>query len=280
MKEIGVASHDPCPDLPIERGPSDKGVGAWVAQDKHRLVSDYLKATRHAWKKWPYRVLLDPFCGPGRIQIKGEAVTRDGGSLVAWRSLAGTDAQFTHCLVGDLVGDRASACATRLKTLGANAIPFVGPALDTVPQMLKHVPPGALCFAYVDPYNLQYLSFPILQQLAKLKVDLAIHFSTMDLLRNVDHELDPSRARFDDVFPGWRHDARFSKSSKATLAPEFFRHWVDLVKGLNFSVAKEMPLITNDSNHGIYKMVFFARHNMPLRVWNDVARDQTKDLFG
>lgn len=273
---------DPCPQLMIERGPEDRGVGSWVPRDKHRLLSDYLNGTRQAWKKWPQRTLIDPFCGPGRIQVKGESFTRDGGAVVAWRQSQASGAPFTKVLVGDLVGERSNACASRLAALGANVTPFVGPAIETVPAMMKQVPSGggSLCFAYIDPYNLQYLSFPLLKQLASLKVDLAIHFSTMDLLRNVDHELDPQRARFDEVAPGWRANARVVQASKNTLATEFFRYWMALVKDLNFTVAKEMPLITNDSNHGLYRMVFFARHELPLRIWDDVARGATGDLFG
>ena len=70
---------DPCPTLIVERGPHDEGVGSWVPEQKHRLVQEYLTASRHAWKKWANRILIDPFAGPGRIQVKGEPFTRDGG---------------------------------------------------------------------------------------------------------------------------------------------------------------------------------------------------------
>ena len=29
----------------------------------------------------------------------------------------------------------------------------------------------------------------------------------------------------------------------------------------------------------MYRLVFFARNNMPLRVWGDVARNPTRGLF-
>ncbi len=271
---------DPCPNLLVERGPENKGVGSWVPNDKHRYVADYLAASKHAWKKWPHRIYIDPFSGPGRIQVRGETHTRDGGAMVAWRQLEKGGAPFTKMLIGDLRGDRVHACVERLKASGADAVPFIGAAVDTVPNMVRHVPKGALCFAYVDPYNLQFLSFSLLRQLAELKVDLAVHFSTMDLLRNVDHELDPTRARFDEVAPGWRDDPKVIQSSKATLPAEFLRCWMAHVEGLGFTGAKAMPLVTNDSNHGLYRMVFFARHDLPLRIWNDVAGNNTRDLFG
>lgn len=270
---------DPCPDLPIERGPEGKGIGSWVPQDKHRFLSYYLNGSRYAWRKWPQRVFIDPFCGPGRVQVKGEAFTRDGGAVVAWRQMVASGAPFTKVLIGDLDADRVDACAARLRACGAAVEAFAGPAVDTVPQMLSHVPSGALCFAYVDPYNLQYLSFSIIEALARLKVDIAVHFSTMDLLRNVDHELDPDRARFDDAAPGWRDDPAVQTTNRHNLPDVFFRYWMTKVEALGFECSRAMPLITNDANHGIYRMVFFARHDLPIRVWGDVARGNNGELF-
>jgi three-Cys-motif partner protein len=270
--------RDPCPDMPIERGPKGKGVGAWVPQDKHRLLCDYLHASRYVWKKWPHHVFLDPFCGPGRIHVEGEAFTRDGGAVMAWRALAG-EAPFTHMLVGDLDPERASACAARLKARGAPVTSFIGPAVDTIHEMVRQVPRNALCMAYIDPYNLELLSFSIIQELSALKVDLAINFCTMDLQRNAEFEFDPSRARFDDAAPGWRQDPGILQASKQNVKLAFFQYWCGLVQSLGFNYSREMPLVHNDRGHPIYRMVFFARHDLPTRIWADVARGANLSLF-
>jgi three-Cys-motif partner protein len=129
---------------------------------------------------------IDPFASTGRIQAVGEAFTRPGGAVRAWLSLE-KDAPFTRMFVGDKEPERAAACEERLHAIGAPAKAFPGLASDTVPRMVRLVPRGALCMAYVDPYNLELLSFSILKQLAKLpKVDLAVNFSTMDLQRNAE----------------------------------------------------------------------------------------------
>jgi three-Cys-motif partner protein len=269
---------DPCPALIVERGPRDEGVGAWVPEQKHRFLREYLTASRHAWKKWPKRILVDPFAGPGRIQVKGESFTRDGGAIVAWRALQAT-APFTTVLVGDLDGARVNACEQRLNSLGAPVQSFSGPASDTVPRMTTSIPNNALCFAYLDPYNLESLSFEILRMLAPLRVDLAINFSTMDLRRNAEFEFDPDRARFDDTAPGWRAAPSIKAASKANVPSEFFRYWCQLVTGLGFTHSHEMPLVLNDRGQPIYRMVFFARHDLPKRIWDDVARGPNRSLF-
>lgn len=268
---------DPCPDLVVERGPKSEGVGSWVPENKHRLLVEYLHATRHAWKQWSSRVFIDPFAGPGRIQVKGESFTRDGGAVLAWWTLADS-APFTKVLIGDVDSERAMACECRLKALGAPAAAIVGPAIKTIPKMIQEVPQGSLCMAFLDPYNLEYLSFSIIQELAKLKVDLAINFSTMDLQRNVELEFDPGRARFDGTAPGWREERSVLSASRPNAKAAFFKYWCDLVRRLGFDHSREMPTVRNAQGHGIYRMVFFARHDLPNRIWSEVARGPNRSF--
>lgn len=93
--------------------------------------------------------------------------------------------------------------------------------------MVATIPLGSLCMAYVDPYNLELLSFPLIEELAKLRVDLAINFSTMDLQRNAELEFDPKRARFDGTAPGWRLDPKVLSASKQNVAVAFFQYWCE-----------------------------------------------------
>lgn len=184
-------------------------------------------------------------------------------------------------LIGDIESERAKACRDRLVALGAPAISFHGSAATTVSQMVDAVPQGSLCLAYVDPYNLELLSFSILQELARLKkVDLAINFCTMDLKRNVEVEFD--RARFDGTAPGWQNDPSVLSYSKQNTKLAFFSYWRSLVQSFGFTDSKEMPLVHNNQGHDIYRMVFFARDKFPTKIWEDVARGPNRelDLFG
>ncbi len=267
---------DPCPELVIERGPHEEGVGWWVPQVKHTNLAKYLHATRKAQQKFPRRVLIDPFCGPGRIQVKGETFTRDGGAMVAWRQSVASECPFTTVMVGDLNGARAHACETRLSRAGAPVKKFDGPAAETALAMADAVPRGALCLAYIDPYNLEYLSFSIIERLAQLPhVDFAVHFSLMDLTRNVDMELDPTRDRFSGASPGWR-DRVPPATSKSSLPSWFFEDWRKLISALGFSVSKVMPLIDDGQGRSLYRLVFFSRHELPDRIWGDIASDKSQ----
>jgi three-Cys-motif partner protein len=216
--------------------------------------------------------------GPRSNPSQGWDFTRDGGAILAWRTLADT-AAFSEVLAGDIAEERASACAQRLAAIGAPATPFFGPATETIKQMVARVPARSLCMAYVDPYSLELLSFSILEELAALKnVDLAVNFCTMDLQRNAELEFDPKRARFDATAPGWRQDAAVCSASKQNVKLEFFRYWCGLVRGLGFEFSREMPLVPNDRGQPIYRLVFFARHNLPTRIWSDVARGPNRSF--
>lgn len=271
---------DPCPDLVVERGPNDRGVGWWVPEVKHRLLADYIEATWGARKKWPNRVFIDLFAGPGRVQVEGEDFTREGGSLVAWRQSGRMpEAAFTHVVVGDLAPDRTAACEARLRACGAPVIGLHGAAVDTAAKALAHVPvKGSLCLAYLDPYNLQHLSFDIIRTLAQLpRIDFAVHFSTMDLTRNIEMEF--TRGRFDGTAPGWRDAIDPTKLGTKSFREALFDYWCSLVQGLGFSFAERMPLVKDDRNKPLYRLVFFSRSGFPNSMWSDVAQGNTRDLF-
>lgn len=270
---------DPHPHLTVERGPSEEGVGWWVPQLKHTYLAKYIGGTSKAQVKFRQRMLIDPFCGPGRIQVKGESFTRDGGSLVAWHQSVASNCSFTGVLVGDLDRIRSHACEARLRAGGAPVQRFDGPALETVPRMVAAVPKGTLCLAYIDPYNLEFLSFSIIEQLAKLPyVDFAVHFSLMDLTRNVDMELDPARDRFASALPGWRDQVPVG-TSKSSLPGWFFQHWCARITSLGFSVSKEMPLIEDGKGRALYRLVFFSRNPFPDKIWGDIAKSDNMSLF-
>lgn len=274
-----VQDTDPLPHLPIELGRAGDGVGRWVPEMKHTFLAKYVEGTRRARAKFKQRVYVDLFCGPGRIQVKGETMTRPGGAQVAWLHSLRDDAAFTSCLVGDLDAGRAAACAERLRDIGAPATAFPGAAESTVDQVLKQIPQSALCLAYLDPYNLQYLSFSVIEKLARLHyVDFAVHFSTMDLRRNILMEYGPDRARFDDAAPGWRQHVDPLALVRGDADEIFFDYWCGLVKSLGFSISQRMPLVRDEGNRPLYHLVFFSRHELPNRIWGDVAQGPNREF--
>jgi three-Cys-motif partner protein len=200
--------------------------------------------------------------------------------MVAWRQSKNDGTPFTKVLVGDLNPERLQACERRLYALGAPVQAFTGPASETARHMARAVPERALSLAYIDPYNLEYLSFDIIETLGRLPhIDFLVHFSTMDLQRNVDMELADARARFDDAAPGWRTKLNVKALSKTELRQAFFSYWMSLVGELGFTFSQEKPLVRGDRNEPLYRLVSFSRHAFPNNIWDDVAKGKNMELF-
>lgn len=273
---------DPLPNLSIELGRSNDGVGLWVPEKKHTFLAKYIEGTRQARKDYSNRIFIDLFCGPGRIQVKDESFTRHGGALIAWRHSqlkAAKPAEFTSCFVGDLDHDRAHACADRLKAFGAPVQVFVGAAESTVDQVIPVVPKNSLTLAYLDPYNLQYLTFSVIEKLAKIpRIDFIVHFSTMDLRRNLLMEYNPERARFDQTAPGWRDHIDAAAFIRGDAEEQFFDYWCGLIEALGFVISERIPLIRDDKNRPLYHLVSFSRHPLPNKIWGDVAQGPNREF--
>lgn len=101
----------------------------------------------------------------------------------------------------------------------------------------------------------------------------------MDLTRNVEAEFDPERARFDAAAPGWRQAIDPAKLAKRALREALFDYWCGLVEGLGFKFSQRMPLIRDESNRPLYRLVFFSRSEFPNRCWDDIAQGPIRDLF-
>ena len=270
---------DSHPAMVLDRGKDGDGVRDWVWLQKHRLLATYIDAARSAAKspKFSNWIYIDPFCGAGRMQGRDERFTRPSGAMVAWRQSQISNTAFDQVLVGDFDRSKLDACQARLEAVGCKVKAFHGKAEDTVNEMIRQVPPRSLCLVYIDPYNLSLLSYQMLKTLASLpKVDFVVHFSTMDWLWNTANATNPANPRLDEVSPGWRD--RLAGVSNSSLPVALFSDWYSNIEALDFKFAKAHP-IYNNSQSEIYKLVFFARHELPIKLWGDVARDQNMGLF-
>lgn len=263
---------DPYPEGVVEANEDACGVGTWVVRIKHTKLCQYIDSAYGAARKWPGGwVYIDLFCGPGRIRMVGESNTRPGGAVAAWRQSQISGTPFSKVLIGDLNEKKLADCERRLQLVGAPVKAFNLAAVDSVKAMVREVPRGALCLAYVDPYKIGALAFDIFRILAEHDVDIVVNFFTSDLRRNVD------TAR-DELNPGWRMRLA-GQMNKSSLAAAWFEDWQQQVKGLGFRMAKSMQTVENSKNSELYRLVFFAKNDFPLGLWEDNTANPTGDLF-
>lgn len=263
-------------------------VGEW-SLEKHNLLRKYVHASSGARKskrpdgnlKWQHRTFVDLYCGPGRVRLSGQTQSSDGGAVAAWRESMATNSGFTNVYIADLDVQAASSCHNRLLALGSPTEHFVGAAELTVDQVLPKLPKFGLHLVYLDPFNLGHLPFSIIEKFSSLPhIDIVLHFSVSDLQRNVELDFLADESRFDAFAPGWKTNVPVDKLSKREAREQFTTYWLNKVGDLGFKHSKQQPLFTNSKNGPLYRMILLSKHpNLPEKLWNDVARPATGDLF-
>jgi three-Cys-motif partner protein len=270
MKNDNEIVIDPADSLPVMK------VGPW-SEDKHVALSRYIDAAREARVKWPYASFIDLFSGPGRVLNRESSVISDGGVLSAWRMSERGGAPFNEIFIADADAKSVEACAARLRGAGAKVQAYVGSASKTVDLVLGKLPRG-LHFAFLDPFNIEHLDFEIIRKLAaRPNIDLLIHFSVMDVQRNIGGDFNLASSRLDAAAPGWRSNLRLKEVPKREQVGAYLEYWESLVTDLTrMQVARSKPLFVNMNKGPLYRLIHLARHPLATKLWNTAALPAAK----
>ncbi|MEB2524661.1 three-Cys-motif partner protein TcmP [Burkholderia multivorans] len=260
--EVAIAPAD---GLPVMK------VGAW-SEDKHVALSRYVDAALKAREKWSYASFIDLFSGPGRVMNRDSKTISDGGVLSAWRMSKKGGAPFNEIYIADADVASVEACATRLRSTGAHVQAWAGKASETVDWVLDALPAG-LHFAFLDPFNIEHLDFEIIRKLASRRsIDILIHFSVMDVQRNIGADYNLASSRLDAAAPGWRNNLRLDALPKRAQVGAYLEYWESLVTDLTkMQVAQSKPLFVNTNKGPLYRLIHLSRHPLATKLWNDAA---------
>ncbi|MEH2552203.1 three-Cys-motif partner protein [Bradyrhizobium sp. AZCC 2262] len=261
-------------------------VGSW-ASEKHARVQAYIKiasATRAkyvpppAWRAGTSYIEL--FSGPGRSLIRGTNRIIDGSPLVAYNAAQLSGAPFTSIHLNDFDAQNSSAVDARIRALGGAATCYSDPADVAVDKIVAAVNPSGLHFAFLDPYNLEGLSFDIIRKLSKLKVDLLIHVSVHDLQRNLDDYSRPGDV-LDTFAPGWSKHVDPKKLSRNSFRAALMEYWLAEIRKLGKLPAEGVELVEGPTGQRLYWLVFASEHNIARKFWEAVRnpmRQTTMDF--
>jgi three-Cys-motif partner protein len=261
-------------------------VGTWSI-DKHQRLLRYVHASHGARRKFSKEYgketsFIDLYCGPGKARIRHSNPERlIDGSAVTAAITAASCTPYTSYLIGDLNSDFVSACEARLRATGIDKIEtFVGPAENTVTKAVSRLQRSGLHFAFIDPFNAD-LPFTIIASLAELnRMDQLIHFSVMDVSRNLNAMKEDGR--LDDLAPGWSGHIKKTMGIDAQRMA-IFRHWQRLLEEkLGYAVSEKVVKVRGPRGAEIYWLVFASRHDLGGRLWKEVADispQPQRDLF-
>jgi len=255
---------DPVDGLPREL------VGEWVI-DKHQRLRHYIDISRAARRKFKGdATFIDLYCGTGRARISGTNEVVDGSALIAASEATKRD-PFGKIYIADLDSCNVSACLVRMNRAGLENIEALeGPAEETAKTIASKLSQSGLHLAFLDPYNLMALPFSLIQALGKLsRMDLLIHFSMMDLQRNVGSLM--KSGRLDQFAPGWRE--QIDPSSRNDIKVQaVFHHWCELIKGLGYKdPTYQSELVRGARNQPLYRLVLASKSDIGTQFWGEVS---------
>jgi three-Cys-motif partner protein len=249
-------------------------VGPW-ARAKHLRLSRYVDIAKGARAKFaPPRGTggagyIELFSGPGRSLIEGTSEYIDGSPLVAYRAAHASGVRFSEIHLNDIDGEKAAALDSRIRAAGGAAVVHNGPAAVVIDRVIDAINPAGLHFAFLDPYNLEYLSFDIIEKLSRFRhMDMLVHVSVQDLQRNLDR-YSIQGGVFDRFAPGWRAKVDPNQAI-APFRAALLDYWLGEIRKLGTMPAEGMELIVGSKNQRLYWLMFVAAHELAQKLWGAV----------
>lgn len=258
-------------------------VGAW-AEDKYRIVALYDELFSTGMKnKWPTRVYLDLYAGPGFSRIKGTNHFIAGSPLLA---LAVSD-PFDKYIFCESAPEAMAALKKRVARLFPRKdVRFVpGDCNERIGEVCAEIPQGSkdhgvLSLCFLDPFDIS-LKFTTVRRLGSFYLDflflLALH---MDANRNVASYLSLGNAKADEFLglSDWRERWRIAESG-GTDFPHFLAdEYSNQMERLGYLAMPyhKMKLIRSDEkNLPLYHLALFSRDKLAHKYWDDVLKYST-----
>lgn len=251
-------------------------VGPW-ASEKHQRLREYIRLASGARAGFvpPQGTggasYVELFSASGRARIEDTTTIVDGSPLVAYRAAHASGVRFSDLHFNDIDQEKAEALDARIRAIGGAAVVHNKPAAEAIDDIVYALNPSGLHFAFLDPYNLEFLSFDIIEKLARFRhMDMLVHVSVQDLQRNADMErYKVPGGVFDKFAPGWRKVVNQQQAIRSFRAA-LMEYWLAEIRKLGTMPAQGAELVVGLKNQRLYWLMFVAAHDLPQKLWKAV----------
>lgn len=254
-------------------------MGSW-AEIKLKLLTNYVQASSATRKKYQHNSpsYIDVFCGAGRSKVRESGRFIDGSPVAAYKQSQLSGVPFSELHISDFDQELAVAAETRLKNLEAPVHAYVGEAEANLRRIVGKINPFGLHFAFLDPFNLESLSFSLFRTLSKLRyIDILVHVSTLDMQLNIRSYGASDQRQLDSFAPGWK-EAIGSKPNQFTSRATLIEYWAQQVKSLGFKRTLYEPLISAPKGQRLYWLIFLSRSEFALELWEKIKPEKQGTL--
>jgi three-Cys-motif partner protein len=255
-------------------------IGPW-AEQKYQYVGMYAQLFSTGMKnKWPHRIYLDLFSGPGYSRVRETNRVVLGSPMIA---LTLPD-RFDSYVFADENAKSLDALRTRVSRLGLSVTPtyIPGDANDKVGRVIdivsKTPTQSTLSFCFLDPYKLN-IHFDTVRRIADGRaVDFLILLALyVDARRNIQFYAAKDN-RTIDMFLGdnqWRPRWRAAELAGDTIVEFLAKEYSTRMKEIGYlpmSIEHMVKIRTQNKNLPLYFLAFFSRHKTGLKFWDEVRK--------
>ena len=248
-------------------------VGGARAERKHYFLT-YYSAIFAKMQKFPRRVYVDLFAGPGRVRYEETGEYADGSPLLALKH------GFTEFVFVELDPAFSSALQARCVSREPDRRVTVlqGDCNARVDEVVRLLPPRGLTLAFIDPTNWQ-VSFDTIRKLAAVPgVDLVVSM----FLGSMKRVPDAARPNIDAFFgtDKWRREPYVNARGDLTLhgMMRCYREQLESLGYLNVPSAREIAVNTKTGTP-LYLLAFFSKNQLGYEFWDKaIARDPSGQM--
>ena len=272
----------PVPDDGLVTNP----IGPW-AEDKYRYVGMYAEMFATGMKhKWPRRLYLDLFSGPGYSRVRDTRRVVLGSPMIA---LSLPD-PFDEYVFSDESPEALDALRIRVagldQQLPVTYIPGdANVAVARIVTVVSATPSkSTLSFCFLDPYKLN-IHFQTVQRIAEGRaVDFLILLALyIDANRNIQWYVGDDNPTIDLFLgdrtwrPRWKTAERAGDSIVKFLANEYSAR-MGQIGYLTMTLEDMVKVRTRDKRLPLYYLAFFSKHARGLEFWRSVRKYATDQL--
>ena len=261
-------------------------IGPW-AEDKYRYVGMYAEMFATGMKnKWPRRLYLDLFSGPGYSRVRDTGRVVLGSPMIA---LSLPD-PFDEYVFSDESPEALDALRIRVagldQQLPVTYIPGdANVAVARIVTVVSATPSkSTLSFCFLDPYKLN-IHFQTVQRIAEGRaVDFLILLALyIDANRNIQWYVGDDNPTIDLFLgdrtwrPRWKTAERAGDSIVKFLANEYSAR-MGQIGYLTMTLEDMVKVRTHDKRLPLYYLAFFSKHAKGLEFWRAVRKYATDQL--
>ena len=255
-------------------------IGPW-AEDKYRYVGMYAEMFSTGMKnRWPRRVYLDLFCGPGCSRVRDTGRVVLGSPMIA---LSLPD-PFDAYVFADENPEALEALRLRVARLDhQHPVTYVpGDANAAINRILETLSEKSgekvLSFCFLDPYKLN-IHFQTVQRIAEGRaVDFLILLALyVDANRNIQAYVGDDNPTI-DLFLGdrtWRPRWKTAERAGDSIVKFLAREYSDRMAQIGYlpmALDDMIKVRTTEKRLPLYYLAFFSKHRKGLEFWGQVKK--------